>query len=88
MTTLKGKIEYRTFAEGTKSESQRPYICFENGTQILLYKKNDNPFENKGFTEYEGLEVQVEGELNGGTFVVENVQTESSLNETTDKENN
>lgn len=93
MITLKGKIEYKTFAAGTKSESVRPYLCFENGTQILLYKKNDNPFENKGFTEYTDLEVSVEGDLENGTFVVENILTEDSStetdseNETSEKEN-
>ena len=44
MTTLTGIIQYKIFAEGTKSESSRPYIVLENGSQILLYKKNDNPF--------------------------------------------
>ena len=41
MSKLTGQILYKTFAEGSKSESSRPYICLENGTQILLYKKND-----------------------------------------------
>ena len=39
MTTLTGIIQYKIFAEGTKSESSRPYIVLENGSQILLYKK-------------------------------------------------
>ena len=60
MTTLSGIIQYKIFAEGTKSESSRPYIILENGSQILLYKKNDNPFENTGFSSYEGQKVLVE----------------------------
>ena len=73
MANLIGKIQYKVFAQGTKSESKRPFICFENGTQILLYKKNDNPFENNFFSSYEGQKVLVEGELVNGTFVVENI---------------
>lgn len=73
MTTLTGIIQYKIFAEGTKSESSRPYIVLENESQILLYKKNDNPFENTGFSSYEGQKVLVEGELVNGTFVVENI---------------
>ena len=73
MTTLTGIIQYKNFAEETKSESSRPYIVLENGSQILLYKKNDNPFENTGFSGYEGQKVSVEGELENGTFVVENI---------------
>ena len=60
MTTLSGIIQCKIFAEGTKSESSRPYIVLENGSQILLYKKNDNPFENTGFSSYEGQKVLVE----------------------------
>lgn len=70
MTKLTGIIEYKVFAEGTKSESSRPFLCFENGTQILLYKKGDNPFENNGFTEFDGKKVTVEGELVNGVFEV------------------
>ena len=73
MANLIGKIQYKVFAQGTKSESKRPFICFENGTQILLYKKDDNPFENNFFSSYEGQKVLVEGELVNGTFVVENI---------------
>lgn len=73
MTHLTGKIQYKTFAEGTKSECLRPYIFLENGSQILLYKKNDNPFENKGFTEYENQTISIEGEFENGTFLVETI---------------
>ena len=39
MEKLIGKIEYETFAEGSKSESKRPFLTTENGEKILLYKK-------------------------------------------------
>ena len=95
MTKLVGTIQNKTYAEGTKSESSRPYIILENGSQILLYKKNDNPFENTGFSSYEGQKVYVEGELVNGTFVVENItqqftenpKVSESSEETENKEN-
>lgn len=70
MTKLTGVIEYKIFAEGTKSESLRPYIVLENGGRILLYKKGDNPFENKGFAGFEGKKIIAEGELVDGVFEV------------------
>ena len=89
MTTLTGIIQYKIFAEGTKSESSRPYIVLENGGQILLYKKNDNPFENNIFSSYEGKKVVMEGELVNGTFVVENIIQQitenSEVSETSEK---
>lgn len=74
MTVLSGIIEYKTFAKGSKSESLRPFICLENGSQILLYKKDDNPFENKGLTEFEGKKVSVEGELVNGVFEISSLR--------------
>ena len=73
MQKLTGTIHYKLFAEGTKSESQRPYIFLDNGGQILLYKKEDNPFETNGFTAYDGKEVTVEGEFTEGVFEVETI---------------
>lgn len=74
MTKLIGLIKYQIFAQGTKSESKRPFICFENGTQILLYKKDDNPFENTGFLPFENKTVEVEGDLNNGVFEVTSIK--------------
>lgn len=89
MTKLVGTIQNKTYAKGTKSESSRPYIFLENGDQILLYKKNDNPFENNFFSSYEGKKVVMEGELVNGTFVVENIIQQitenSEVSETSEK---
>ena len=76
MTKITGVVEYKAFAERTKSESSRPYIILENGSQILLYKKGDNPFENNGFTDYEGKKITAEGELVNGVFEVSSVEEE------------
>lgn len=79
MSKLTGVVLYRVFAEGTKSESSRPYIFLENGSQILLYKKSDNPFENKGFINYENQTITVEGEFSNGVFIVENILEDNKL---------
>lgn len=68
-----GIVKYLPFAEGTKSESLRPYIILGKGSRILLYKKDDNPFENKFFKAFEGKKVNLEGELENGTLNVESV---------------
>lgn len=74
MSKIIGIVEYKTFAERTKSESSRPFLMMENGSQILLYRKNDNPFENKGFLEFEGKKISAEGELVNGVFEVTSVE--------------
>lgn len=78
--TLTGTIQSKLYAQGSKSECMKPYIFLENGSQILLYKENDNPFENNAFTEYEGKNVSVTGEFTDGVFTVnaidENTQSQ------------
>ena len=70
ITKLTEKINFDVFAAATKSESKRPYLITETGEKILLYKLNDNPFENKGFTEFEGKNVTVAGEFKDNAFIV------------------
>ena len=74
MNKFTGTITYQVFAQGTKSESERPYLITEKGDKILLYKKNDNPFENRGFSAYAGRQVVLEGELVNGVLHVETVE--------------
>ncbi len=84
---ITGTVKYLTFAEGSKSESLRPYVCVENGTRILLYKKNDNPFENKGFSEYDGCKVQIKGEFVKGVLEVDEIALlEKTLPENVEEE--
>lgn len=71
---LIGVVEYKLFAEGTKSESKRPFICLANGTQILLYKKNDNPFENNFFQKFEGMKVTITGDFVNGVFEADSAE--------------
>ena len=74
MNQFTGTVSFELFAQGTKSESERPYLITEKGDKILLYKKNDNPFENRGFAEYADRQVVLEGELVNGVLHVETVE--------------
>ena len=73
ITELTVKIKFDNFAADSKSESKRPYLITANGEKILLYKKNDNPFENKGFTDFVDKEVILTGEFNENTFIVSEI---------------
>lgn len=74
MLKLKGIIKLEVFAEGSKSESKKPYIFLSNGGKLLLYKKNDNPFENSGFSDFIDKRVCLEGELVDEVFEVETIK--------------
>ena len=72
-----GTIIFKLVDEGSKSERRAPFLK-EPGEvpPTPLYLKHDNPFENRGFADYEGKEVELVGEVdNGGTLVVESVKT-------------
>lgn len=82
MQILTGQIIYKTFAEGTKSECQRPFVFLENGSQILLYKTEDNPFENNAFAAFENKKVQLTGEFCEGVFNVSEISQIQESDET------
>lgn len=73
-----GLIRYKLINEGSKSESLKPFLCLANGNQILLYKKDDNPFENKSFKNYENKTVIIEGDFLEDIFIVEKISTEDN----------
>lgn len=78
--TLTGTVKYLPFAQGSKSESLRPYILLGKGSRILLYKKSDNPFENNFFASFEGEKVRVSGEIVNGTLEADSVELLGSEN--------
>lgn len=79
--TLTGTVKYLPFAQGTKSESLRPYILLGKGSRILLYKKDDNPFENNFFAAFENQKVRITGEIVNGTFEVDSVELAAVVNQ-------
>jgi|GEM_PF-6890190 len=74
MKQFTGTVQYAPFAQGSKSEGERPFLVAEDGSRILLYKKNDNPFENKGLSAYAGKRVLLQGEVVNGAIEVEAVE--------------
>jgi len=74
MIKIKGFVKLQVFAEGSKSESLRPYIIFGNGGKLLLYKKNDNPFENQSLKDFIDKFVCIEGELVNEVFEIETIE--------------
>lgn len=60
--TLEGVVQFLPFGTGSKSEGLRPYLVQDDGTKILLFKKQDNPFENRGLSGYQNQRVKVQGE--------------------------
>lgn len=86
--TLTGTVKYLPFAQGTKSESLRPYILLGKGSRILLYKKSDNPFENNFFASFDGQKVRVSGEIVNGTLEVDSVELAAVVNQSGGEKSN
>lgn len=60
--TKQGTIIFLKAHEGSKSECNLPYLyCGREESLVSLYMENDNPFENKGLSQYDGLRVMVTG---------------------------
>ena len=72
---MQGTIVYLKANEGSKSEALVPFLY--QGRDLPLQKvmlHADNPFENKGFANYDGKKVEISGEVAlSGTFVVDEV---------------
>lgn len=84
---LEGVVQFFPFAVGSKSESIRPYLVQKDGTRTLLYKKDDNPFENKGLTGYQNQWVRVQGAFSGNCFHVNSIITDCGETENLEEEN-
>lgn len=76
---LEGEVQFLPFAFGSKSQGIRPFLVGEDGSKVLLYKEDDNPFENNGLRELNGQWVQVEGAFRGKTFCVEQVLSRDAV---------
>jgi len=74
---MTGVVIFLLSNEGSKSESHMPYL-YRSKTEPLmpLLLKNDNPFENNGLTMYDGLKVDIVGEIGAsGTCVVDEIKS-------------
>lgn len=73
--TLAGVVVFLRAAEGSKSEGVYPFLYQGREAGVVKIKlKGDNPFENKGFCQYDGQRVELTGARTfAGTFVAETV---------------
>lgn len=62
-TTLQGIIVFLSSDIGSKSEAKIPFLYINRENMIRLFKRGDNPFENRAFNDYDGKYVEVLGEL-------------------------
>ena len=70
---LEGTVCFKLINEGSKSEIKKPFLLMEDGSAILLFMENSNPFENKVLHQYENNKVQVKGYEKNGTFIVKEI---------------
>lgn len=76
---LRGTIVFLKANEGSKSEVAVPFLYHDRDTPLRkVMLRNDNPFENNGFSSYDGKPVEISGEIAlSGTFVVDEVLSTS-----------
>lgn len=72
---LTGTVVFLKSNEGSKSEAVVPFLYRGRDMPLQrIMRKDDNPFENRGFVEYDGKVVDLYGELsNGKTFIATKV---------------
>ena len=63
LTTLQGIIVFLPSNIGSKSEAKIPFLYVNRERVIRLFKRDDNPFENRAFNDYDGKYVEIQGEL-------------------------
>ena len=60
---MKGIIRFRPYAQGSKSESVRPFLEVEGEEPLRLHLEGDNPFSNDGLRSFEDKECEVTGQM-------------------------
>lgn len=71
---LTGTIIFKMANVGSKSENLDPFLYVNKENCTPIWRKGDNPFENKGFDEYDGKKVTVSGEMGNTKFTVETIR--------------
>ncbi len=72
---LRGTIIYLLANSGSKSEGVYPHLYQDRETKIKVFKEGDNPFENHGFDDFDGKQVELKGSLGrGNIFVVKEIK--------------
>jgi hypothetical protein len=71
--SIKGVVEKKLSGKGSKSEHLAYYLVTSE-KQYLLRKKNENPFEQTSFEQYNGMQVQCTGTIDEYVFFVDDIQ--------------
>ena len=76
---LRGTIVFLKANEESKSEAAIPFLYQDRDKQLQkVMLRDDNPFENSGFSFYDGKLVEISGEIAlSGTFIVDEVLSAS-----------
>lgn len=82
---LAGVIKAARIDRGSKSERMSYKIVDNTGTQTPLVKLGENPFTDPLLASYEGREVEIDGELDGGVFLVDSIRPVERLSSKSDR---
>ena len=81
-TILRGTVVFLPMDIGSKSEAVMPLLYITREKKIRLFKKDDNPFENCSFDDYDGKVVEVQGELiRENKLEVQNIKIINKVND-------
>lgn len=73
--TLRGRLRFKPYAEGTKSDSVRPCLDLPDGSRRLLYRAGDNPFVNESLVPYDDRDCELVGRMDDrGCFLVDVIE--------------
>lgn len=73
--SLRGTIVFELVNAGSKSEGVKPFLYKNRNAKIRVFKKDDNPFENASFNDFDGVRVEVIGSLGrGNVFCVSEIK--------------
>ena len=78
--TGRGYVVFLPYAQGTQSESWRPYAVLHDGTTVRLHVPDDNPFTNERLKPFHRLCCELSGRLDAKN----NVLLVSSIAQTED----
>jgi hypothetical protein len=72
---MEGYILFLPFAEGSKSEGLRPFLVNSSQGVKMLYRKEDNPFENTSLRPFHTKYCRVKGNAGqAGVFLVDSIE--------------
>ena len=75
MEELEGVVVFLPFGAGSKSESLKPFLYIDRDTKVRIWVKDDNPFENRLLSSFDGKYVIIKGNFNKEVFEIAEMNT-------------